>query len=448
MEIIDLDDCKLSIKNGTYSGAAGSKDGILYRGEEWMVKYPKNIKGLERTGEASYSTAPLSEFIGSHVFEILGYDVHETLLGKRHGKIVVACKDFTGQDKRLLEIRSIKNYANEDLADRLDRSMSSTGSEHYVDLEELLLHLKYNDILTKIPGIEDRFWEQAVIDIFINNNDRNNGNWGILRDYQGDDTLAPIFDNGACLQTKISEDKIKEQISDEKISLTRQNAINTQTAYAINDHELSSQKFLMLAKEYPALERSIKKVVPLIEDKMPQICDFIYSIPETYIDIEGRIYNVCSKERKELYVIQMQARQDLLLMPVYQEITNKTPQKQQREFDDHQLSQIELGRKNGLTQDQIDLYADYDLTWKQMYQIRYGLNKGLTKEAVSVYANKRFTEGQMYQIRTGFENGLTIEQIMTYADPELSFEQMQNIREDLEDAELGYDDGFDPADDD
>ena len=40
-------------------------------------------------------------------------------------------------------------------------------------------------------------------DIFINNNDRNNGNWGILRNKDGVDRLAPIFDNGGSFQTKI-----------------------------------------------------------------------------------------------------------------------------------------------------------------------------------------------------------------------------------------------------
>lgn len=51
-----------------------------------------NIKGL------SYVTSPLSEFIGSNIYKILGYDVHETLLGicfdgKRY-KVVCGCKGF------------------------------------------------------------------------------------------------------------------------------------------------------------------------------------------------------------------------------------------------------------------------------------------------------------------------------------------------------------------
>jgi hypothetical protein len=108
MRIVDLNDCKYSIKNGSYLGASGSKDGIIYNDKEWLVKYPLNIRGYDRTGGASYSTSPLSEYIGSHIYEILGYDVHETILGERNNKIVVACCDFTNGGN-LLTIRAIKN---------------------------------------------------------------------------------------------------------------------------------------------------------------------------------------------------------------------------------------------------------------------------------------------------------------------------------------------------
>lgn len=94
--IRNLDNYELSNRNGMYGGNAGSKDGILINGEYWIVKYPKSTKFLsgDKSELGSYSTAPLSEFIGSHIYDILGYDVHETILGYRNNKIVVACKDF------------------------------------------------------------------------------------------------------------------------------------------------------------------------------------------------------------------------------------------------------------------------------------------------------------------------------------------------------------------
>lgn len=107
-DIKDINACGYSRKNGMYGGVAGQKDGIIYNDEMWLVKYPKNLADLERTGEASYSTAPLCEYIGSNIYKILGYDVHETFLAERHGKIVVACRDFATEED-LIEIRTIQN---------------------------------------------------------------------------------------------------------------------------------------------------------------------------------------------------------------------------------------------------------------------------------------------------------------------------------------------------
>lgn len=93
IKIQDLNNFPLSDRHGSYGGMAGSKDGLLIDGEYWMVKYPKSTRGM-RPPVPSYTSSPLSEYIGSHVYGILGYDVHETFLGFRNDKIVVACKDF------------------------------------------------------------------------------------------------------------------------------------------------------------------------------------------------------------------------------------------------------------------------------------------------------------------------------------------------------------------
>ena len=82
IKIYDFNNNPLSYKNGSYGGMAGSKDGILINGEEWMLKYPKSLSQMEGNN-ASYSTSPLSEYLGSHIYEILGYNVHQTLLGEK-----------------------------------------------------------------------------------------------------------------------------------------------------------------------------------------------------------------------------------------------------------------------------------------------------------------------------------------------------------------------------
>ena len=98
MKIYDFNDeikYPLSNRDGIYGGNGGTKDGVLIDGEYWFIKYPKTTRGMsEKAQQISYTTAPLSEYIGSHIYSILGFDVHDTLLGIKKGKAVVACKDF------------------------------------------------------------------------------------------------------------------------------------------------------------------------------------------------------------------------------------------------------------------------------------------------------------------------------------------------------------------
>jgi len=112
MYLIDFNECQEN--NKAYGGMAGSKLGIIYQGEDWILKFPKSTKGMRKT-EISYTTSPLSEYIGSHIYQILGYPVHETKLGTKDNKLVVACKDFTDSHVRLQEFREIKNYYNKEL---------------------------------------------------------------------------------------------------------------------------------------------------------------------------------------------------------------------------------------------------------------------------------------------------------------------------------------------
>ena len=47
-----------------------------------------NVEGI------SYFTTPISEYIGSYIYESIGLNTHKTKLSIANGKGVVACKDF------------------------------------------------------------------------------------------------------------------------------------------------------------------------------------------------------------------------------------------------------------------------------------------------------------------------------------------------------------------
>lgn len=309
MEFIDFNDCMVNERNGTYGGMAGSKEGITYNGNYWIIKYPKNTKDMNDV-DISYTTAPLSEYIGSHIYQELGYDVHETLLGFRNNKLVVACKDFCLNRGDLLEIRTLKNTYNEELENRLNVEISSTGSQHMIEIKEILIHLDNNPILSNIHGLKERFWDCVVIDGLINNNDRNNGNWGILLE-NNTYKISPIFDNGASFSNKLSDEKIRTRLKN--FDNLRMSAVNIATAYSDNGKRFTYKKILSFNNE--DLKDAIMKNTKLISDKMGDITNLLNSIPNVYKGIP-----IITEERKNFYLKSMEIRFNELILPRYLEI--------------------------------------------------------------------------------------------------------------------------------
>lgn len=134
IEIINFTDYALSDRDLQYAGRAGEKRGIIYNGDYWFLKFPKNTIGMNRVTGISYVTSPLSEYIGSHIYEILGYDVHKTILGicndGKRNKVVCACKDFIKDDTNeiLIPYTALRNDTNPLIMERNDKSILSASN--------------------------------------------------------------------------------------------------------------------------------------------------------------------------------------------------------------------------------------------------------------------------------------------------------------------------------
>ena len=105
-----IDFTELPQRNKTYSGANGSKISVLLDGDLYMLKFPGQARLNDRI---SYANSCISEYLGSHIFEIVGIPAQKTILGTitRNGRerVVVACKDFTSGDQVLQDFASLKN---------------------------------------------------------------------------------------------------------------------------------------------------------------------------------------------------------------------------------------------------------------------------------------------------------------------------------------------------
>lgn len=306
IEIVNFTNCKLSNRNLEYAGRAGEKRGIIYNNELWFLKFPKNTIGMNRVTGLSYVTSPLSEYIGSQIYKILGYDVHETILGicndGKRNKVVCACKDFIADDKNelLIPYTALRNDTNPIIMDRNDDSLMSPSN-----INEIEFQLEHNTILSRISNAKDRFWDVALIDMLINNNDRNEDNWGVIK-YKKEDLykLAPIYDCGNCFYGKTSDEKIETIMSDvERLNSSAKNGI---TAYEDdNEKEIRNTEIIKYVKKYNS--DSIERVVNIVKAKMNDIKELIYNIPNKYDDIE-----IMSDIRKEYYIRTLELRLEMI----------------------------------------------------------------------------------------------------------------------------------------
>lgn len=91
-----------------------------------------------------------------------------------------------------------------------------------------------------------------------------------------------------------------------------------------------------------------------------------------------------------------------------------------KKFTKNQLVQIKWGLDNGLSDEQVGIYAKQKFNDRQMQEMRLGLEKGSSIEDVQSYAMTKYNDSQMTEIRWGlarltkeqvevFENGLSME---------------------------------------
>ena len=194
MELIDF--TELERRNKAYAGANGNKISVIYQEEQYMLKFPAHAK---RNDNMSYSNSCFSEYLGCHIYEIIGIPVQKTLLGTYKDKVVVACRDFTEPGVVLQDFASLKNQM-------IDSERQGYGT----DIEDVIQTLEEQTAVDPV-ALERRFWDMFIVDAFIGNWDRHNGNWGFLYDTRTDKVeLAPVYDCGSCLYPQADEDIMRD----------------------------------------------------------------------------------------------------------------------------------------------------------------------------------------------------------------------------------------------
>ena len=136
--------------NRYYSGAERKKS-ILISGRFYLIKFQKNSREGLRFNH-------VSEYLGSHIFSLLGIEAQETLLGKYNGENVVVIQDFLGEDEAFVPFNGVG-----------DSSLEQDKEKYQYSYEDITGMLQDNIKLTDVEQTIDLFWDMFIVDAFIAN---------------------------------------------------------------------------------------------------------------------------------------------------------------------------------------------------------------------------------------------------------------------------------------
>lgn len=281
MKGIDFTD--LDKRKKLYDGANGNKISIIYNNEQYMLKFPPTAKINKNM---NYSNSCFSEYIGCKIYESLKIPVQKTILGtykvKGKNKIVVACKDFTKHGVVLQDFASLKNQM-------IDSERNGYGTE----LFDILNTIDEQNVVNR-EELLDRFWDMFVVDAFIGNWDRHNGNWGFLYDSRTDSMeIAPVYDCGSSLFPQADELIMKEVLTNDNELMYRVFEIPT-SAIMLNGKKIKYFDFIASIQDENC-NRAIRRITPKIN--MADIKSIVFSTP--YInDLQKKFYYRILSERK------------------------------------------------------------------------------------------------------------------------------------------------------
>ena len=279
-----LDFTTLPRRNKSYAGANGSKIAVVYEGDLYMLKFP----GAARLNQdLSYANGCISEYLGSHVFELAGIPAQKTLLGtytlNGKEKIVVACKDFTATGLVLQDFTSMKNTV-------LVSDSNGTGTE----LNDITEAIETQTMID--PAVLTRhFWDMFIVDALIGNWDRHNGNWGFLYNTVTDEVLlAPIFDCGSCLFPQADESIMRAVLDDPAEKELR---IFERPLSAIRQEGQKINYFDFISSlKHPACNAALKRIAPKL--RRQDLRELVDSTP-FISDLQKEFYRTMLSERKE-----------------------------------------------------------------------------------------------------------------------------------------------------
>ena len=270
----------------TYRGSEKKKT-LIYEGTRYLVKFPDPIR--EKNKSISYINNAFSEYIGSNIFKMVGFETQNTVLGtytyNGKEKIVCACEDFSDGNHVLYEFENLALSANP------DKKIGTEIADIMEVIEEINNLTQIHIIITE--NIKEKFWDMFIIDALIGNTDRHNGNWGILVNARSNRAeFAPIYDCGSCLNP-ILEDSEMQKINKAEL---KNIAINCHSCLKQDGKKINYMSYISSTKNEEcnsAIQRMFHKIdIALINDFIDKISCISITRKEFYKQIISIRYEI------------------------------------------------------------------------------------------------------------------------------------------------------------
>ena len=275
--------------SGRYYTGAERKKGILIQGEPYIVKYAKNsLQGI------TYSH--ISEYIGSHLFQMVGLEAQQTFLGTCDGSPVVVMKDFIGEDEIFVPFNAVG-----------DSTLEQSRERYQYTYHDIMQMLEENMKLTDVEGTIQHFWNMYLVDAWIGNFDRHGSNWGFLKK-DNRYRMAPIYDNGSSLFPRLNTDiKLQKILDSEEEMLKR--VYTFPTSQILLQGKKSSYYELIDSLQYKECNDALIRMKPKIDlEKMEKIIDGVEEI---------------SMVRKTFYKSMLYLRYEVMIKEPYRKLIGK-----------------------------------------------------------------------------------------------------------------------------
>lgn len=261
--------------NVFYSGAE-RKNQITINGNRYIIKYQKN-------SEIGLIYNHVSEYLGSHIFELLGIPVQDTQLGTYAGENVVIVRNFCEEGEVLVHFNDIGESSLEE-----DKELFQYS---YDDIQKML---EENRKLTRVQETIERFWDMFIVDALNGNFDRHGGNWGFIKK-DNKYSMAPVYDNGSIMYPRINTDERILEILNNQEEIDRR-IYQFPTSHIKLNGRKSSYYEVINSLQFEECNKALKKIVPKIDfEKIDKLIDSIESIS----DIRKKFYKTMYRYRYE-----------------------------------------------------------------------------------------------------------------------------------------------------